>query len=57
MESSVLIFPLRNEQGFRVDSMKAYAHMISTIVRYSTELTEDYPNHHIWVVYEVNDGD
>lgn len=52
--NEVLIFPLRNEQGFKADSSDSYLHMIRTIVHTQIELQEDYPGYKIMVVYEVN---
>lgn len=54
-EPSVFMFPITNEQGFRVDSEANYAHMISTIINHTVELQEDYPDKVILVVYEVGD--
>lgn len=53
MERETFFFPLRNEQGFKVDCPENYVHMISTIINTTTELEEDYPDKRVLVVYEV----
>lgn len=53
MEPEVYMFPIRNEQGFKVQNEADYAHMISTIINAQIELAEDYPDKTVLVVYEI----
>lgn len=48
-----LFFPLRNEQGFKVDSPSNYQHMINTIVETQVQLVQEYPHNCVLVVYEI----
>lgn len=56
MEAEYYMFPIRNEQGFKVVNQATYAHMIHTIIEAATELAEEYPNKKILVVYESDSG-
>lgn len=53
MEPEFLMFPIRNEQGFKVQDTDTYAHMIHTIVNAQVQLAEEYPDKKVLVVYEV----
>lgn len=52
-EPEVLLFPIRNEQGFVVDSPENYAHMIATIINATVELQQEFPDNPIMVVFEI----
>lgn len=52
-DREVLFFPLRNENGFKVDSPESYRHVIDTIISNTLQLQEEFPNNPVLVVYEV----
>lgn len=47
------MFPIRNEEGFKVVDNESYVHMIHTIIEAQTELSQEYPGKTIIVVYET----
>lgn len=52
-EATVFMFPIKNEQGFKVVDQQTYAHMIKTIVSHTVQLQEEYPDKRVLVVYEA----
>lgn len=52
-EAEWLIFPIKNESGFKVKDMDTYNHVIKTVVEAQIELQEEYPGAKILVVYET----
>jgi hypothetical protein len=46
-------FPIKNEQGFKVESPTAYMHLINTLIDCTVELEPEYPDKKVLVVYEV----
>lgn len=55
MEAETWIFPVKNEMGFRVQSIADYNHLMYHLGHATVELCEDYPDKQIFVVFEAGD--